>query len=169
MVVLLIVFCNGLLLNAQNSKISSQLDNALIHVPVDETIKIWIYFTNKGNNINLEKIKNNLTEKAKKRRAKVLGEKLVDNFDVAVNPQYIKNVKPFINKIIVKSKWLNAISAEVTPNNTKELAKLSFVKRLDNVKRFKRNQPQNKDNFSPQEMIENTYMAEEIRLQIMVD
>jgi len=157
MVILIFLFFNGILLNAQTSKISSQLDNALIHVTADETIKIWIYFTDKGDNVNLENVKRNLTTKAQKRRAKVLGEKLVDSYDIPINSQYLSAVKPFVNEVIVKSKWLNAISAKVTPVNIENLAKLGIVKRIDIVKSFKRNQPHDDGTAMQPEVIENTY------------
>ena len=88
----------GNLLNAQIDKISSKLENALIHTPVDETIKVWVYFTDKGGNHNLDLVKNNFTEKSKLRRAKVMGQDIVDKYDIPINSLYINNIKHFFSE-----------------------------------------------------------------------
>ena len=144
-------------LNAQNDKISSKLENALIHTPVDETIKVWVYFTDKGGNDNLELVKNNLTEKSKLRRAKVMGQDIVDKYDVPINSPYINSIKPYISRIVVKSKWLNAVSAEMTPDNIEMVSKFYFVERIDIVNKYKRNKPIEEDSEYESLNIENIY------------
>ena len=157
MIIMAVLLFSGLILNAQTSKITSQLNEALIHVPTDETIKVWIYFTDKGSDINFESAKNNLTEKSRQRRTKVMGDQLVDHYDLPINLQYLNKIKSHVNKIVVKSKWLNAISAEVTQTNIEVLDKLEFVRLIDTVKKFERNQPDDEgSNFQPIN-IENTF------------
>ena len=144
-------------LNAQIDKISSKLENALIHTPVDETIKVWVYFTDKGGNHNLDLVKNNLTEKSRFRRAKVMGQKIVDKYDVPINSPYINSIKPYISRIVVKSKWLNAVSAEMTPDNIEMVSKFYFVERIDIVNKYKRNKPIEEDSEYESLNIENIY------------
>jgi serine protease AprX len=156
-IVILVLVVNGLILNAQNSKATTKLDNALIHVPADETIKVWIHFTDKGDNINLDLVKNNFTEKSKVRRAKVMEDEIVDQYDVPINSQYLNIVKSHVKRIVVKSKWLNAVSALVTQKNIGELSNLEFVRLIDTVKKFKRNQPIDEGITQQSVNIENTF------------
>jgi subtilisin family serine protease len=147
----------GKLLNAQTDKITLKLGKVLIHTPSEETIKVWIYFSNKGRNTNLDRIKNKLTEKAKRRRSKVMGDKIVDKYDIPINSKYINNIKSYISQMVVKYKWLNAISAKIKPSNIEIVSKFDFIKKIDVVKKFKKNQPIH-DRIGNQAInIDNTY------------
>lgn len=154
---IVVIFILGtVILNAQYSKITSSVEKEVILTPEDQTIKVWIYFTDKGNIQDFSRAENNLTEKARQRRAKVMGDQLVDFYDLQVNSQYLTLIKPMVNKIVTKSKWLNAVSAEVTPENINSLTKFDFIKLIDTVKKFKRNQPENEDLSQPT-VVENTF------------
>ena len=57
---------------------------------------------------------------------------MVDFFDLPINSQYLSIVKSQVNKIVTKSKWLNAISVEVTQDkiiniNTKDLKQGIYI------------------------------------------
>ena len=140
-----IILFNIFVVHAQENKISKPLENRLSMAKADEIIKVWIYFTDKGDQINFNQIENNLTANAKQRRQKVMGKKLVDHFDAPLNMKYINALKPNVEKVVVRSKWLNAVSAEVLSVNIPDLTTYKFIKYIDTVKKFKRNQPEIED------------------------
>lgn len=114
----------------------------------DAPLPIWIYFKDKGASgaRSLEKAltqaQQNLAERCLWRRAKVLeGNALADHDDLPVYPAYVEKIKPLVKKIRTTSRWLNAVSAEATPFEIRALAKLPFVRRVDLVLSFSRNEP----------------------------
>lgn len=135
---------------AQNGKISSSLKFTLAQTGIDETVKIWIYFSDKGNVSAQDflRAEDNLLPKARARRAKVMHKKLADIHDLPLNNDYLNKVRNEVNRIVIKSKWLNAVSAEVNMLQIDALANLPFVKKIDLVKSYKKNYPQ--DNSTTQ-------------------
>ena len=61
-----------------NQKVLYQLQSGGDNLSKERQVDHWIYFADKGSKIDFKKAKNNLTERAKKRRSKVLSDKLVD-------------------------------------------------------------------------------------------
>ena len=155
--IVLVFMMIGYALNAQTDKISVKLEKTLIHTSAKEALKVWVYFTDKGRNNNLDLIESNLTDRSKQRREKVMGKNLVDKYDIPIYSKYLKGITPYVTKIIVKSKWLNAVSVETTPSNIENISKLSFVKKIDIVKKFKRNQPADEEPSNQSINIENIY------------
>jgi subtilisin family serine protease len=109
--------------------------------------KYWIIFKDKGSykpdmqitsgsdaynaGINL------LSDRAIKRRLKVLSDdKLVDFQDLPLENSYVTGVSNLGVTLIAKSKWLNGVSAYLTPSQVKQVLGLSFVKGLKLVKKL---------------------------------
>lgn len=100
--------------------------------------KYWIIFKDKGefkssdvisiNSKAYNKGKELLTDKAIKRRLKVLSEdKLIDFGDLPLNEEYIKNVQKLGISLIAKSRWFNGVSAYLTKTQLEKVKKLDCV------------------------------------------
>ncbi len=109
--------------------------------------KYWICFKDKGaftskTNIKpgsdaYEKGKALLTEKAVQRRLKVLDEEnLIDFGDLPLNEKYINEITKLNISIIAKSRWLNGVSAYLTPAQLKKIKELKFVSEVVSVRKF---------------------------------
>ncbi len=134
-----IFFLISLNISAQyTSKISLQLANRLITSEKSDSIfRVWIYFTDKGENVSkkIQTVETELPENALKRRAKLLkSNQLTDSYDLQVNAGYLAKSLPFLAKTYTVSRWLNAISADVSSGNIEKLGELEFVKNIDIVK-----------------------------------
>lgn len=137
----LTVFSDG---NAQNK------NNLLQNQAADNIDKIWIYFKDKGpqDELQLNKVKQLISERAVKRRLKVKTEEnLYDLSDLPVYKKYIEKLKPFIEKMRVRSKWLNAVSIEIKQIKLDSLNQFEFIKKIEPVRGYyRRVEP---DNESP--------------------
>jgi len=133
----------------QNPKISQRLQSRLLSRPYDREIsKIWVFFTDKGvDSLNslkshLAEVRRNLLQRCSWRRSKVRREdNLVDYFDLPLFPPYTEEVKSKVLKVRTVSCWLNALSAEATHIQIEELVKLDFVRKIDLVATFHRDEP----------------------------
>jgi len=125
--ILLLVFTSlSLSSNSQNSETS-------------KSIHVWVYFTDKGDNID-EKLliaEANFTANSIKRRRKhnPIGRIAVYN-DIPVKLGYINEISK-TTKIRVVSKWLNAVSVDVEKENITAISSLPFVKRISKIKQVK--------------------------------
>jgi serine protease AprX len=106
--------------------------------------RYWVYFRDKGEFKPNDKFelgdkayktaKAQLTEKACLRRSKVLPEKdIVSYKDIPLNVEYIGEITKLGVKIYAISKWLNAVSIQVTRPILENIKKLGFVKKLEGV------------------------------------
>lgn len=103
---------------------------------------VWIYFKDKGPKANhiLSKATNLISERAVQRRLKVTNsDQLINSRDLPLEMSYIESVKPFINRIRSKSKWLNAISVEINPDKIKKVEAFKFVERIAPVLSYRKN------------------------------
>lgn len=128
--------------NAQSpDKFSPTLKEVIAQKGENAAVKAWIYFTDKGSNIEskIESAEAKLTPRALKRRERNRGaDNLVDFKDVPVNKNYISEIRSLVQKIRHKSRWLNAVSVEASGNALKQAEQFSFVKKIDIVRSSKR-------------------------------
>jgi len=133
----------------QNLRISSRLAQEMgRRGNSGAPLPVWVYFKDKGASgvRSLEKAltraRQNLAGRCLWRRAKVLeGSALTDSADLPVYPAYIDKIKQMVKKIRTTSRWLNAVSAEAAPPEIKALTKLPFVRKVDLVLSFFRDDP----------------------------
>jgi subtilisin family serine protease len=127
------------LLFASAPRITQSLDHVLSQQE-KIAIPVWIYFRDKGPDPEFSTIQ--ITERALDRRQKMnsSGPLLTYN-DIPLYEPYIEQIKPFLKKIRVRSKWLNAISADITPGNIGYLAEMEIIRRLDLVKAYHKPRP----------------------------
>ena len=143
----IIVLGISTILMAQNNpategKITFKLQHRMERVSTNDIITAWIFFTDKGNNPTqkLDEVEKNLLPESYERRLRNRpAEKLVDMYDVPVEKAYIKQISPLVSKIRHKSRWLNAVSVEVSREALENIAELSFVKKIDLV--FQKTEP----------------------------
>lgn len=140
-----IFILSGYTQNIPSDKISKQLLYSLSDNSKNNFV-VWIYFTDKGPDA-LSRLLNPLnivSQRSFERRLKVKSiEQALDITDVPLNVSYISAVYTKVLKIRNRSKWLNAVSAEVTPEQINDLARMDFVKNIDLVERFRKS----KDNI----------------------
>ena len=120
------------------NKNSNYLQKQLLEKGVDNTYTVWIFFNDKGTNVKskLQKSKVALSDASIKRRIKLFkNNDYVTFHDIPVEETYVNQVTPYLVKLRHKSKWLNAISAKVNGKQLDKIAKLSFVKSIDIVRK----------------------------------
>jgi len=151
-IILFLFSCVTIFPQNSNIKLSQNLINKLQKIQINEKVLVWVYFNNKGK--NLEKYFNQpnsvVSERSLKRRAKVLPQNhLIDFTDIPVNSDYVKKLRKLGIKIKHKSKWLNAVSCYVTKSDLNKLENLRIIKKITEVKKYKKRkipQPVKKQN-----------------------
>ena len=134
---------------ASSSKIDRLLTAALAERDKPpKTRPVWISFRDKGPagfsslQATLTRVEKELDPRCLWRRTKVLkAGRLVDFADLPVSPAYIESIAPFVERIRTTSRWLNAVSAEVRPSAVRAIAKFPFVRKVELVRSFRRNEP----------------------------
>ncbi|KAB2878275.1 S8 family serine peptidase [bacterium] len=137
-------FCVFMLISPvqrNDNKIGVALKDRLSKMSSDEKELVWVYFKDKGADINLKKNRafQTLSGKTLKRRAKVRSsDNLVDERDIPVSQNYCKAIEE--NGIAIRntSKWFNAVSAWATREQIEVLNNLDFVIKIDPVARFQK-------------------------------
>lgn len=139
-VLIVLIFAFNIV-NINNDKLGPFL-NKILQETNTQNFTVWIYFKDKGDNSELQ-LSNPLslvTQESLNRRSKVLPQdKIVDYTDLPVYEPYINTIKSNTQKIRVKSKWLNSISAEVTRQQIYEIANYDFVKKIEVVEKYRKN------------------------------
>jgi len=118
-----------------------------VHSEDAADVKYWICFVDKGEFKPNDKItkdseayfvgKELLTERAIKRRLKVLDEdNLIDFADLPLNETYINKIEDLEIELIAKSRWLNGVSAYMTKSQLEKVKELDFVSRIQVVNKL---------------------------------
>ncbi|MBE0552007.1 MAG: S8 family peptidase [Ignavibacterium sp.] len=126
---------------AQNplEKISPKLQQKMQSDSQTDKYLVWVYFTDKGNNIegyytNPQTV---VSQKSLERRAKVLSEShLIDFTDLPVNQTYVSILNQNGFELKQKSKWFNAVSGFASRNEINQIASTKFIKKVDVVGTF---------------------------------
>ncbi len=107
-------------------------------------LKVWILLTDKGPNVSerLSTLERQLNPMTRWRRQMHRGSgPLVDESDLPVYPPYLDQIRERVESVVVASRWVNGVSAWVTPAQIEALLKLPFVRRIQPVLRFAVPQP----------------------------
>ena len=99
------------------NKISGALETKISNISVADEILVWVYFTDKGNNTDVYFSNPHLvvSEKSITRRKKALSKSAPLTIkDIPVNSDYISRVKSIGLKVRWPSKWLNAVSGNLS-------------------------------------------------------
>lgn len=146
------LFAGVVLAQSSVEKFTPQLDAVISSANQYEELLVWVFFTDKGNEVQnyLSKPTTVVSEKSLKRRAKVLNEdKLITEKDVPVNQSYVEQIKSKGFQVKQKTKWFNGVSGWATRDELIQIANSQFVKQLDIVYRFR------KDNFEEESLNDN--------------
>ena len=144
LIITIMLFAEVVLAQSSMEKFTSKLDAVISSANQDEELLVWVFFTDKGNEIQsyLNKPATVVSEKSLKRRAKVFSDdKLITQMDLPVNQSYIKQIKAEGLKVKQRTKWFNGVSGWATKSEIAQISNLPFVRQLDIVHRFR------KDNF----------------------
>ncbi len=108
-------------------------------------VAVWVYFTDKGLRSGSALVGSAaalpLTDRARVRRAKVGMDEPVFA-DVPVNTQYISGVESVGASVRRTSRFLNAVSVNVSPDKLDALAALPYVRTITPMAKFKKDYPQ---------------------------
>ncbi|MBA7584730.1 hypothetical protein ES708_26688 [subsurface metagenome] len=107
-----------------------------------ETRPYWIFFSDRGE-VNVEnavsaKIVSPTEPKSTSRRARLYGERIFDEKDVPVNPDYIKYVTDIVGGIRTVSRYFNGVSVDIDEDVLEQVRSLPFVSGIQPVNVFTR-------------------------------
>ncbi len=125
-------------------KISANLRMMIQKLGDHTQFTVWVYFKDKGPELDekMQAIRSSLNHRALKRRLRHLKyTPLVDEYDVPIEDKYIQSVQSHTIRIRHRSRWLNAVSAEVYGYAMQRIADLDFVKKIDRVRSFHFREP----------------------------
>lgn len=119
--------------------IDKNLANYLNENP-GKNVKIWIFFKDKGpeNKLSFSKVNEYLSERAIKRRRKIMGSTIIKFSDYPVYPNYVDQIKTHVLGLRSWSRWLNAVSATVNNDQIKRLERFDFVNRIRLMTTYKK-------------------------------
>lgn len=100
----------------------------------DRPVKQWVYFTDKENPSVRSSIRQ-IPERTLRRREE-RGTAVTDDYDIPVSSYYIDQLQKHHIVIQNCSRWFNAVTAYLTPDQKTELEKLPFVKSISPVRTF---------------------------------
>lgn len=136
-------FAIGLLLaSAAHGKnvIEPRLAEALRTHPPDKPIAAWVFFTDKGTHSAGAIPHSVVSSRALLRRLKVRPpESVVDESDLPVAERYVAGVASRVVRVRQRSKWFNGVSVLATRHQLEQVAELPFVRRIELLARFRRN------------------------------
>ncbi len=140
-----ILFAGILFAQSSIEKFTPQLNRVVSAADQNEELLVWVFFSDKGDNIQsyFSKPTSVVSEKSLKRRAKVFGENnLLTKRDLPVNQNYVDQLNSLGFKVKQKTKWFNGVSGLATKSELAQFANLSCVKQLDIVYKFRKDYPE---------------------------
>jgi hypothetical protein len=105
--------------------------------PTADRVKFWISFTDKNRGEGrgpLPVEPDRISPRAQERRAR-RGRSVGQGLDAPVSPYYVGRLRGLGIEPIVTSRWLNAISAYLSPEQSEQVGRLDFVKSVTPVAR----------------------------------
>ena len=126
--------------------VSTTLSRFMAERSAQESLKVWVFFTDKGvfsqGEYRLAKgtFRSSLSSAALKRRSK--NRVGVDLLDLPVNPSYVDQVLKVGGELRHRSRWLNAISIRIRIDKVEGIAELPFVRQIRGVANHKRKPPE---------------------------
>ncbi len=129
-----------LVVPAKSPKINSLLMDKLQDLSIEEKIKVWIFFTDKGifDSRTFNNTIDNIRQKASprtisRRRNRTKTDELFDFYDIPVNQDYLNQLRNIGVEIVRQSRWLNAVSVFTDKFSVQSIANLPFVTEIKPV------------------------------------
>jgi serine protease AprX len=114
----------------------------------DEEAHLWVFFADKGigsdeeRRAALARAEQKLTERARKRRLRSRPpDRLVDEYDLPVSPEYVAAVAVAGAEIRTVSRWLNAASVSIPSGQVPALFALPSVESIDLMRTYRWREP----------------------------
>ena len=129
-------------------KATTRLQSVVNRLGGSDRIYVWVYFTDKGSHETMRQSipLSIVSERSITRRKKVLpSQDLVDYTDLPVEQSYIDQVAVRVGRVRQRSKWFNGVSVVATRGQLSSLEVLPFVKELDLLARFGKNQTEQEE------------------------
>jgi len=124
---------------ARQRALSPWLETAMRQARAGGTLAVWIYFADKGDAASAAGGGSAATARAAARRAARGASTPRTRFeDRPLADRYVSRVAALATRVRQQSRWLNAMSVEATPSQIADIAALSFVARVDVVRRYRR-------------------------------
>ena len=122
---------------ARQPRLSPWLDTAVRQARAGDVLPVWIYFADKGP-VGAS-ASPAVSARALSRRARRGTPTTTAAFeDRPLAAAYVAEVAGLASRVRQQSRWLNAMSVEATPDQIARLSALSFVSRVDVVRRYRR-------------------------------
>jgi serine protease AprX len=121
---------------------SPSLERFLTFCSPEDSVKVWVFFTDKGifTQDQYEEARltceNSLNSSTLKRRLK--NRAGIDFLDLPVNQNYVDEILKFGGILRQKSRWLNAASFLIQVNEIEKISQLPFVREIKKVESFRR-------------------------------
>jgi hypothetical protein len=136
-----LLLTSGISVSQDENKISSQLLRLMVERGEREVYTAWIFFADKGPQMaaGLAAAKAGLNPRAVLRRLRhhrYDETRIIDHYDIPVYPYYAREVESQVNRLRIRSRWLNAVSVEATGRTLRELSGLLYVRKIDTVKSY---------------------------------
>jgi serine protease AprX len=126
--------------------------------------RYWITLRDRGPQAGLSKLNARdlgISDHAMWRRAKVLpADRLIDELDLPVNQTYIDQLQTAGVTIRSTSRWFNAVSAELTPDQQANVSSLPFVASVGPVAVFLKREPRGPSTGTPLSLSKGTSTAD---------
>ncbi len=125
-----------------NGTLDPRLAEALRAHPPDGPIAVWVFFTDKGTHEHMKGAipRSVVSSRSILRRLKVRPpERVVDETDLPVEERYVAEIAARVVRVRQRSKWFNGVSVLATRRQIEQVAGLPFVRRVELVTRFRRN------------------------------
>ena len=103
-----------------------------------DSLKVWIFFTDKGEAIGKLAKSAVASEAATSRRLKRGTVADPSVYDREVSGDYLAQVEPHVLRFVHETRWLNGVSAWVRPTELDEIAQLSCVTEIRSVTVYRR-------------------------------
>jgi len=106
----------------------------------ETTYTVWIYVSDKGSHLNerLAELGKTLLPRNIRRRNRNRMIPLCDIHDLPVNAEYIRRIRGRVQRIRHVSRWLNAISCEISGEQLNRLSAMPWIKRVGLVQSFRK-------------------------------
>ena len=144
----------ALSLSAQTPQITPTVQDFLLKAGKDQTIKVWVFFNDKGHLENgiLQKALSRpdafLTPRSIKRRKKVRpSHRIVDAADLPVSSEYIAKLLQTGARPRIVTRWFNGLSVEATPEQIRTIASFPFVRKIRPVLHYQRREVKREENL----------------------
>ena len=123
-----------------NERIGGRL-RSFLETGSQEPLFVWIHFADKDP-VEIRKLSTPhllVSDRSIQRRLKArASEAVVDHMDIPINDDYIADVERIVGRIRHRSRWFNAVSAQIRSDQIRDLLQLHFVKKIELMARFRR-------------------------------